>query len=358
MVKSRIKAFFIPLFPDLGMSRARRWCFTLNNPGDFRPKYDADHVRYMVYQLEAGENGTPHLQGYVRFDTPKRMSTVKTGLGSDALHLEVAKGTEEDNKRYCTKEPRLEQPVEQGTYDSEQGKKGRRTDLDQVATMLQTGTPMKRIAEEFATDYIRYHQGLEAFAQLIKPLPPARREVTVLVLWGPTATGKTHRVMTTYPLCYPVQPGRDPWGGYQDQEVVLFDEFDPSKWTIQEMNRFTDVWRCPLDCRYRNRYAQWKLVVICANSRPENWWADQSNSYLWSSFQRRITRTTAVLDIHQEVPLECPGLLPPSRVDSTTTILSNTGPNSPNPSPRSGAILICSRPPTPYPMDDENAHIL
>lgn len=56
------------------MPQGRLWCFTLNNPVEealpaiieeaatslqdmFRP-----HVTYMVFQLEQGENGTPHFQ--------------------------------------------------------------------------------------------------------------------------------------------------------------------------------------------------------------------------------------------------------------------------------------------------------
>lgn len=50
-------------------SYCKQWTFTLNNPGDDE---QPDHVkaalgskgyRYLVFQLEQGDNGTPHYQG-------------------------------------------------------------------------------------------------------------------------------------------------------------------------------------------------------------------------------------------------------------------------------------------------------
>ena len=37
-----------------------RWCFTVNNYGDWRPVYNAAEMDYLVYGLEVGEQGTPH----------------------------------------------------------------------------------------------------------------------------------------------------------------------------------------------------------------------------------------------------------------------------------------------------------
>jgi len=48
----------------------RNWCFTLNNPPeDFSldAKCKDFKVRYCIVQLERGDSGTLHLQGYVEF---------------------------------------------------------------------------------------------------------------------------------------------------------------------------------------------------------------------------------------------------------------------------------------------------
>ena len=80
-----------------------RWCFTLNNPAAWRPVFKPEHMAYLVYQLERGENGTLHVQGYVRFHNRKRIQTVKNVLDSQGVHLEFARGAEEQNKHYCSR---------------------------------------------------------------------------------------------------------------------------------------------------------------------------------------------------------------------------------------------------------------
>jgi len=47
------------------MSRARRWTFTINNPivSNAELERDCQPYRYLCFQLEQGEDGTPHFQG-------------------------------------------------------------------------------------------------------------------------------------------------------------------------------------------------------------------------------------------------------------------------------------------------------
>lgn len=265
-----------------------RWTFTVNNPGDYRPNFDVQQVAYMVYQIEEGdEEHTPHLQGYIRFVNRKRFATVQNYFANPAAHLEVAKGNEEQNKAYCTKEPRIAGPFEFGTYDGSAGKQGKRSDLDAVTDACKKGDSLKAIALAFPSDFIRYHQGIREMKELVGPAPPAQRDVTVFVLWGSTGVGKTHRAMTLYPEAYQVICGRDPWGRYNGQETIIFDEFDYTKWTVQAMNAYLDKWRCPLDARYHDRYAEWTRVLILANISPLNWWPD-ATLLLIQSFRRRI----------------------------------------------------------------------
>jgi hypothetical protein len=53
--------------------RCRNWVFTLNNPeGQLTPELDfvVSAVSFLCWQLEVGEEGTPHFQGYVELDRP------------------------------------------------------------------------------------------------------------------------------------------------------------------------------------------------------------------------------------------------------------------------------------------------
>ena len=143
--------------------------------------------------------------------------------GEPGRASEQARGSEEQNKAYCTKEDTRESgPFEFGVYDKDAGKQGNRSDLAEIAMMARRGAALQEIADAHPGDYIRYHAGIQALHLLIAPPPPVGRDVTVTVLWGPTGTGKTHRVLARWPTCYMVDAGRDPWGNYNREAYYLF----------------------------------------------------------------------------------------------------------------------------------------
>lgn len=90
--------------------RSKRWCITVNNPpADWEAKMKTlTGLTYCVVGVEsAPTTGTPHLQGYMEMDKRKQLSTMKKALekiGMGQPHLEVAKGTWEQNKTYCSKD--------------------------------------------------------------------------------------------------------------------------------------------------------------------------------------------------------------------------------------------------------------
>lgn len=126
---------------------AKNWCFTLNNPSTeelshFKNLFELDIVNYIVFQLEQASTGTPHLQGYIQLGTKKRFNPTKALL-SPRVHLSKALGTPEENRAYCTKEPRLTPFIEHGII-SVAGKRNdieefvsdmREADLDDVALL-------------------------------------------------------------------------------------------------------------------------------------------------------------------------------------------------------------------------------
>lgn len=86
------------------MSKA--WCFTLNNYTDEDIKrlpimFAKMHLHYL-FAKEVGDSGTPHLQGYIYGKVNIKMEDLKKV--SSRMHLEKAKGDQESNIRYCTKE--------------------------------------------------------------------------------------------------------------------------------------------------------------------------------------------------------------------------------------------------------------
>ena len=91
----------------VAMSYAKRWCFTLNNYTD----EDVNHIKevfhsqncvFAVVGIEIGENGTPHLQGFVHLRNKKTFKSLKLILPS--AHIELARGTDVENQNYCKKD--------------------------------------------------------------------------------------------------------------------------------------------------------------------------------------------------------------------------------------------------------------
>ena len=104
------------------ISPANAWCFTLNNwtPTEYEFLSSLflalSHSHFYIIGKEVGENGTPHLQGYIALretnkkfrPLPKlavmRVSEAAEGNAVNAMHFERAKGSQRQNYFYCSKD--------------------------------------------------------------------------------------------------------------------------------------------------------------------------------------------------------------------------------------------------------------
>lgn len=274
--------------PAHARANVLRWMLTVFDD-HWVPTFTQD-MAFATWQAETcPTSGRRHVHVYVRFVGKKRMSGVKNAFARQDMHCEVAQGTEEQCVAYVEKEEtRLEAGARHGVYEANQGKQGRRSDLEAIAVKLQNGATLKTIALEHPGDFIRMANGIARMHEQVRPVPARERVVESSLFWGPTGTGKTHRVMHAFEGCYLVTQGRGPFDMYRGELCVFFDEFRWEDWTIQQMNRYLDKWRCPLSCRYTDKYAEWTHVVICANTDPLTWWPDQDLE-LVRSFRRRIS---------------------------------------------------------------------
>lgn len=101
-----------PLAPGGGNTKPRvtaskNWCFTFNNYSEEEYKltinfFDLNGSKYIVGREVGPINKIPHLQGYVSFDSKVRPLEFKTL--SKKIHWEKAKGDQEANVKYCSKE--------------------------------------------------------------------------------------------------------------------------------------------------------------------------------------------------------------------------------------------------------------
>lgn len=90
-----------------------RYCFTLNN-------YTEDELNKIINSAksasfkyiigrEVGEQGTPHLQGYINMSPHKKScSSFIKWLDNERIHIEPCKGSESQNVKYCSKDGKFE----------------------------------------------------------------------------------------------------------------------------------------------------------------------------------------------------------------------------------------------------------
>lgn len=141
------------------MARAK-WCFTLHNytaEDEDRIKQHAESVKYCIFGREVcPTTGRRHLQGYVHFKTPKRLSEIKRIFGA-TIHAEIAKGSAQQNKTYCSKTSDF---WEVGELENKRG-------LTSVVEEIRKGTPLIDIAREYTEEYIKFHRGIEMCCNLL-----------------------------------------------------------------------------------------------------------------------------------------------------------------------------------------------
>lgn len=243
-------------------------------------------MTFLVWEMETGEQGTPHIQGFVHFKARVTWNSLRTRIFSDKGFYKLAKGSDEENQRYCSKDR------EKTTDWAEHGKpdprgQGHRSDLERATEAIKAGMSMKEVSTTFSNTFVRYAPGLKQLSLYIHDPPAAKRNVRSVVLWGPTGTGKTHRVRTAFPNVFEIAPGRGPFDTYEYEKTILFEEFAPEDWPIREMNRLLDVWPCTLNCRFHNKKAAWTRVFICSNLDPQDWYLNE-NSKVRDAFWRRI----------------------------------------------------------------------
>lgn len=138
---------------------SKNWCFTLNNPTEEDdPK--GWPVKYVAWQLEKGEEGTLHHQGYVELDKTARITGLKKI--NQKAHWEIRGGTQEQAIAYAQKEDtRVEGPWEQG--EKAPGR-GTRTDLA-VACEVAMTEGIGALKTQHPTVYVKYHKGFEKLAE-------------------------------------------------------------------------------------------------------------------------------------------------------------------------------------------------
>lgn len=221
-------------------TQSKYWCWTLNNytndeEAHIRALANNSTVTYIVFGRERGENGTPHLQGYIEFNTRKRFSTVKRLL-SNRIHLETRRGTSDEAADYTKKDGDF---FEHGTISITN--QGRRTDLEDVVESIKEGATLRDLWENNTSTMIRYSRGIKEAMSELRPIEehkgfdldtfafhPINFDLSKsIIIWGDSGARKTSYVISRWPKICMVSHMDDLLNFKPDEhDGILFDDMD------------------------------------------------------------------------------------------------------------------------------------
>lgn len=263
------------------MTQARCWCGTLHlseqgldGSAYLEEKHATNLIKYGIGQIEeCPTTGRRHLQFYVQLHRSQRLTWLKAKIDSEA-HWEPARGSFEENKKYCTKEEsRIEGPWEVGIP----ARQGKQTGLDEATELVVSGTPLSEVAKLFPVVWVRHGRGLADLRKTLC-LETDRREFgpdgpELWVLWGPAGSGKSRWVKEHWPDAFWKAPYSTWWDGYGTHETVVLDDFKDDGMRLTDFQRLIDWYPLWVEVKGGSLPMLAKRYVITSNYDPEHWYA-------------------------------------------------------------------------------------
>lgn len=261
----------------------RNWCITVNNPSmddlkvwmsmirdkEIRRK---NSIKYIVWQLEKGMNGTQHIQGYIEFVNERRMKSIKKIFKNNSMHCEIRLGSSKEASDYCKKKDSSISDVYEAGIRCERGK---RNDLVDISKDIKNGKSRLYISEKYPGSYMRYYRGIDKLFQLNDKVEVKKfRNVKVYIYIGVTGSGKTRKATINeddYYLMTNKSNGGIWFDSYDGEKTLILDDF--SGWIkYRDLLKILDghCYNCPVKGGFV--WAKWNKVIITSSVNVNRWY--------------------------------------------------------------------------------------
>lgn len=241
------------------VKQGKRFTFTNFNVDE---DYSNWKFEYIIYGQETcPTTNKKHHQGYVIFKSNQRLTALKK-LGHD-IHWENAKGSIDDNVKYCSKEGCVteigKRPVNQ---------QGKRTDIDTVKDMVNEGKKLDEIYD-VCTSYqaLKFaEKGIEIKQSKLS----LRDKPYIKWLYGPTGTGKSKLAWEEAGIdntwC---SNGGKFFNGYNGETNVIFDDLRNDDYKFNYLLKLLDKY--PMIVEVKGSFRNWKPknIWITSPMHPE-----------------------------------------------------------------------------------------
>lgn len=241
---------------------SRRWIFVVNNYTDAdQDKFRELECTYLVYGREVGEEGTPHLQGYVVFKSNKRLSACKKIHAT--AHWEIARGSNSQNHEYCTKGGDCHITGDLPDDGAGASEASRWTAAREAATAGR----LEDIPDDI---YVRYYRTMKEIKKDHMQRPGDLDACSGEWYYGPPGVGKSHLAREKYPNAY-LKMQNKWWDGYQEEESVIMDDFD-----CKELGHLMKIWSDKYSFLAETKggaiHIRPKRIIVTSNYKPEDLW--------------------------------------------------------------------------------------
>lgn len=195
-----------------------------------------DYINYICFGFEVcPTTDRLHLQGYLQCTDVKRFDTIRSALRTSEMALVESRGSDEDNRTYCSKDGTFEEFGERRTI-KRAGKRNLHETFENICEDCLAGESLKEIVKRYPMEFIKHSSGIIKMHSMFRKKPlkiltgPWRWNIehdwtTSLHLWGKTMLGKTSYAKALLPEALLVTH-IDQLKNYDESEYngIIFDE--------------------------------------------------------------------------------------------------------------------------------------
>jgi len=266
-------------------SMSKYWCFTINNTHDLDDLDGIKRWTYCIVGRETGDQGTPHLQGFIVYFARTRFQQVKKQL--PRAHIEKMMGTPKQASEYCKKEGDFE---EFGTLpkDYQGGASGGEKKRDNYRAMIQLAKEDK-FDDIIEIDPVSYVQHYHAYKRIKQDNPQKVQNLPdVCGTWyyGEPGVGKSYKARLENEDIYD-KPLNKWWDGYKGEDCILLDDvgLKQGDWLGDLLKRWADRYSFPAEQKGTTVQIRPKKIVVTSNYQIEHIFQDVT---LCKALQRRF----------------------------------------------------------------------
>lgn len=292
------------------LKQSRKYLLTINNPEKHGFTHDKikENLKsidgkgfYWCMADEIGENGTYHTHLFIYRKTPMRFDMVKRLF--PPAHIKKCNGTAQQNRDYCRKEGKYKDSEKAATNlidtfeeygECPEERQGARRDLENLYDAILEGKSNYQIIDE-DPGMIRYMDKMDKVRELLRfeEFRNKRRVDLHVEYWfGEAGSGKTSGVLDMYgdENVYMITDYLHPWDSYRGQDVVLFDDIDFSRISVNDLLHWLNIYPLELPSRYANKCACYTKVYITNNKSLDScfWYIQRNEPDVWKALTRRI----------------------------------------------------------------------